>query len=56
MIKSGIDKRNYKHIVLPNEMNVLLIQDKEITTTTVALNVNVGYYCDPDEYPGVAHF
>lgn len=56
IIKPSIDKRIYKHLVLPNNIKALIIEDKELTSTSVSLTVNVGHYNDPDDVPGLAHF
>jgi len=56
IIKSQQDDREYKLITLKNELDVLLISDKETDISSASLSVNVGYLNDPDELPGLAHF
>ncbi|KAL3692062.1 hypothetical protein R1sor_005713 [Riccia sorocarpa] len=54
--KARSDKRNYRRIVLPNAMQVLLVSDPETDTAAASMDVHVGYFCDPVELPGLAHF
>lgn len=54
--KSRLDTRLYRAIVLPNDLKVLLISDDEAETAGVALNVGVGSWDEPSEFPGLAHF
>lgn len=56
ILKPLTDKREYRGIVLKNELKVLLISDKEAEKSAAALNVHVGHMSDPDEFPGLAHF
>jgi insulysin len=54
--KSTNDKREFKAIVLKNNLKVLLIQDNETKKPAAALAVGVGAGGDPAELPGLAHF
>ncbi|XP_011268023.1 insulin-degrading enzyme isoform X2 [Camponotus floridanus] len=56
IIKSQNDDRLYRGLVLANKMKVLLISDSTTDKSAVALDVNIGYMCDPDDLPGLAHF
>lgn len=56
IIKPIIDTNEYKHIILNNKLNVLLVSDKKTKMSSAAMTVNVGYYNDPIDIPGVAHF
>jgi insulysin len=56
MIKPKIDTNEYKYITLPNKLNVLLIYDKNTFISSAAMTVNVGFYNDPDNAQGLAHF
>jgi insulysin len=56
IIKSKNDKCEYKYITLTNGLGVLLINDPETTISSASMAVNVGYYNDPDDYNGLAHF
>jgi insulysin len=55
-VKSESDKREYRLITLPNKMECLLVHDAETDEAACAMDVGVGYMCDPDEIPGLAHF
>ncbi|XP_011877957.1 PREDICTED: insulin-degrading enzyme isoform X2 [Vollenhovia emeryi] len=56
IIKSQNDDRLYRGLVLANKMKVLLISDSTTDKSAVAMDVNIGYMCDPDDLPGLAHF
>jgi insulysin len=56
IIKSKSDKRIYKHIVLPNKLQCLLISDSEADKSAAALDVHVGCSLDPKPLYGTAHF
>eukprot|EP01041_Mallomonas_annulata_P009052 gene9052-18749_t len=50
------DKRSYRHVLLDNNLQVLLIHDPETEKSSAACDVKVGSMCDPKEAPGLAHF
>jgi len=54
--KSKSDEREYRALVLPNELQVLLASDKKSEKAAAAMDVNVGHFSDPEEIPGLAHF
>ncbi|RYG06720.1 MAG: peptidase M16, partial [Chitinophagaceae bacterium] len=56
VIKSENDGREYRYLVLPNSMRVLLVSDMTVEKSAVALNVNIGNYQNPKQRPGFAHF
>lgn len=56
IIKSEEDKRQYRGLVLQNDLKVLLISDNSTDKAAAALDVNVGCMSDPVELPGLAHF
>jgi len=56
IIKSPEDTRDYRGVVLDNNMKVLLISDPTTDKSAAALNVNIGHMADPWELPGLAHF
>jgi len=43
-------------VTLPNGLVALLASDPDTDKAGAALSVSVGYYQDPDELPGLAHF
>ncbi|KAF5179369.1 insulin-degrading enzyme-like 1, peroxisomal, partial [Thalictrum thalictroides] len=53
IIKPQTDKREYRRIVLPNALQVLLISDPETDKAAASMNVSVGSFSDPE---GLAHF
>nr|XP_043635707.1 insulin-degrading enzyme-like 1, peroxisomal [Erigeron canadensis] len=54
--KPRTDKREYKRIVLPNSLQVLLIFDPDTDKCAASMNVGVGSFSDPDGLEGLAHF
>ena len=56
MITPKADTKAYREIKLMNGLKVLLISNPKTEKAAMAMNVHVGSYSDPDEYPGLAHF
>ncbi|WOK97143.1 insulin-degrading enzyme-like 1, peroxisomal isoform X2 [Canna indica] len=56
ILKPRCDKREYRRIVLPNSLEVLLISDPETDKSAASMNVSVGSFSDPDGLEGLAHF
>ena len=56
VIKSENDQRQYRHLTLPNQLQVLLVSDPATEKSAVALDVQVGSADDPQGRPGLAHF
>lgn len=56
VIKSESDKRNYRYLVLDNQLRVLLISDVATEKSAAALDINVGANQNPAERAGLAHF
>ncbi len=56
VIKSPQDYRDYRHIVLNNGVQVLLISDPRTDKAAAAVDVNTGSFNDPDKRLGLAHF
>eukprot|EP00435_Cladocopium_sp_Y103_P016958 s317_g4.t1 len=54
--KSPLDNRNYKASTLRNGLRVLCCSDTAADRAAAALDVHVGYFSDPDDIPGLAHF
>ncbi len=50
------DTRDYRPLVLENQLKVLLISDPTTEKAAAALDVHVGSGQDPDNYEGLAHF
>ena len=56
LIKPKIDNNEYKFISLDNKLEVLIIYDKETDLSAAAMSVGIGFYNDPFETQGIAHF
>ncbi|AYV82129.1 MAG: Zn-dependent peptidase [Homavirus sp.] len=56
IIKSKQDKREYKYKILDNDLEVIIVYDPTTTLSGASMNVNIGYYYDPPDYNGLAHF
>ena len=56
LIKSLSDKRQYRHLTLPNGLQVLLIEDEEAPRSACSCAASVGSFSDPPEAEGLAHF
>ncbi|VEN56875.1 unnamed protein product [Callosobruchus maculatus] len=56
IVKSQEDKRSYRGLELSNHMKVLLVSDPLTDKSAAAMDVGVGFFCDPKELPGLAHF
>ena len=54
--KSLIDNRQYKYLELDNKMKVILVSDPDSQKSAASVNVGVGSFSDPVEFPGLAHF
>ncbi len=54
--KSPNDPRAYRYLVLPNALRVLLVSDPATERAAASLTVQRGYYHEPREFPGLAHF
>ena len=53
---SRYENRQYRNIILPNGIKALLISDPNIEKASVAINVQVGSFHDPQDREGMAHF
>ena len=53
--KPSLDDRDYRVILLSNELEVLLVHDAETDKASAAMDVNVGSFSDDDGMPGMAH-
>lgn len=56
IIKPKIDTNVYKYIKLENQLEMLIIYDKDTDISAAAMTVEVGYYSDPNDTQGLAHF
>ena len=56
VLKPATDPRIYHYLQLPNSLPVLLISDPSTLTSAAAMSVGIGFYNDPSNVPGLAHF
>lgn len=56
VIQSEHDAREYRHLLLANGLQVLLISDPAAEKSAAALDVNIGHNQNPPTRPGLAHF
>jgi protease-3 len=54
--KSPNDDREYRALLLPNQLQVVLVSDPSIEVAAVSMGVGVGSYQDPDSQLGLAHY
>ena len=56
IIASANDSRQYRHVTLPNKLDVLLISDPTTDKAAASLDVYVGSYQNSDDRSGLLHF
>jgi len=56
IVKPLNDKREYKRVVLPNGLQILLISDPDTDKAAASMDVSVGSFSDPEGLEGLAHF
>lgn len=56
IVKSENDKRDYRYLILDNQLRVLLISDPTTEKAAAALDVQVGANQNPQGRTGLAHF
>lgn len=56
IVKPRNDKREYKSLLLPNSLQVLLISDPDTDKAAASMNVSIGSFSDPGGLEGLAHF
>lgn len=56
LIRSPADNRHHEALTLDNGLRVLLVSDPDTNTAAAALNVGIGYFSDPPDRAGLAHF
>jgi secreted Zn-dependent insulinase-like peptidase len=54
--KSGTDPRNFRYVCLHNQLECLLVHDKDAKLSSASMDVGVGSVLDPKDTPGLAHF
>lgn len=53
---SAQDQRNYQLFTLQNGLRTVLISDPEATQAAASMDCGNGYFSDPEDVPGLAHF
>ncbi|UYM15739.1 insulinase family protein [Endozoicomonas euniceicola] len=56
VVKSPVDNRDYRYVVMENGLKALLISNPDTDKSAAAVDVNVGSFQDPDNRLGLAHF
>ncbi|CAM9473320.1 unnamed protein product, partial [Discosporangium mesarthrocarpum] len=56
IVKSARDERSYRHMVLSNGLEVVVVSDPTTETAAASMHINAGHMQDPDELAGMAHF
>ncbi|GJZ04975.1 insulin-degrading enzyme-like protein 1, peroxisomal, partial [Tanacetum coccineum] len=56
IMKPRTDTRDYKRIILPNSLQVLLVSDPDTDKCAASMCVGVGSFSDPKGLEGLAHF
>ena len=51
-----IKHKTYRAILLNNDLPVILISDNSTKKSIISISVNTGYYNDPVNLPGMAHY
>ena len=54
--KSPFDQRQYRHVTLKNDLQVLLISDPKSELAAASLSIRAGLFNDPSDREGLAHF
>ena len=54
--KAKLDKKQYKYLVLDNQLRVIIVSDKDAQKSAAAMTVNVGSLQDPKNRKGIAHY
>eukprot|EP00559_Dactyliosolen_fragilissimus_P007895 CAMPEP_0184864396 /NCGR_PEP_ID=MMETSP0580-20130426/14781_1 /TAXON_ID=1118495 /ORGANISM="Dactyliosolen fragilissimus" /LENGTH=1210 /DNA_ID=CAMNT_0027363151 /DNA_START=55 /DNA_END=3687 /DNA_ORIENTATION=+ len=55
-VKPALDKRKYRSILLPNNLQVLLVSDPDTDIESAAVHTRTGHFNDPAHRAGLAHF
>jgi len=56
IVKSPNDSRDYEVFTLPNQLKVVIVSDPDADKAAASLDVNIGYFNDPKDRQGLAHF
>ncbi|EJC99116.1 uncharacterized protein FOMMEDRAFT_160677 [Fomitiporia mediterranea MF3/22] len=56
ILKGSLDDREYRIIRLHNGLEAVIVSDKHADQSAACMNVSTGYFRDPDNMLGIAHF
>lgn len=56
VLSSPYDDRTFSYVEFDNGLQALLVHDPDAMVSAAALDVRVGSWADPPEFPGLAHF
>lgn len=56
IIKPDRDTRQYRYLVLPNGLEVVLVSDPYTEQAAASMFIRAGHMQDPPELAGMAHF
>ncbi|EJC99121.1 uncharacterized protein FOMMEDRAFT_160684 [Fomitiporia mediterranea MF3/22] len=54
--KNSLNDREYRIIRLANHLEATIVSDKHADRSAACMDVSTGYFHDPDDMPGTAHF
>lgn len=54
--KASTDRSEFRHLVLDNELRVILLSDPDLNKSSAAMAIAAGSLMDPAELQGLAHF
>lgn len=54
--KASTDRSEFRHLVLDNELRVVLLSDPDLNKSSAAMAIAAGSLMDPAELQGLAHF
>ncbi|EGO21183.1 hypothetical protein SERLADRAFT_363280 [Serpula lacrymans var. lacrymans S7.9] len=54
--KASKDDKDYRIIRLENGVHAMVVHDEGTDKAAASMDVSVGFYLDPDDLPGLAHF
>jgi len=56
VVRSSGDKRDYQHLILANQLKVLLVHCPDSQKAAASVAINAGHFDDPEHTQGLAHF
>lgn len=56
LLSPDLMNRKSAKMILPNGLQILLISDENADQSAAVVAVQSGSWCDPEQYPGMAHF